>query len=108
MKNINIISAGDEVPTSFEDNKRIIKVNLPDSEENFISGNGEGVWAFIRNEDDMEKYDNGEGSFEVILLNHSMYYYNILSWGNVILVDGRGASDRPVMNKEWIEQILSE
>lgn len=96
--------AGEELPENPEPSPRLVKVNLPDTEHDWKTGNGEGVWAYIRKEEDVEKYDKGEGSFEVILMNHSLYYMGLLYIGTVLKVDGRGPASRPVLNKEWITE----
>lgn len=52
-----------------------IKINIPRTEEDFISGNGEGVWVLV--EDDVhEKYHNDYvgGIFYGILHNDSVYF----------------------------------
>lgn len=94
---------GDEIPKDLDGDPRVVKVNLPELDSGgFKTGNGEGCWAYIRKPEDIEKYDKGRGTFEVILLNSSVYYMGFLLWGSVITVEGRG-QNRPVLNEEWIK-----
>lgn len=106
-----VISLGFEygaesIPESVEKDPRVVKVNLPPyrEESSWKNGNGEGIWAYIRSEDDLEKYNQGKGTFDVVLMNTSFYYSGLLLWGAVIRVDGRGPSSRPVLNKEWLDE----
>jgi hypothetical protein len=100
-----LVNAIKEIPIDLN-TPRLIKVNLPSDIHGFMSGNGEGCWAYIRNAEDFDKY-NSTGQFEVILMNDSIYYLDILRYGHVIIVDGK-RDKRPVLNKEWIEKIMEE
>jgi hypothetical protein len=106
---MKVEQAGDEVPKDIENDRRVIKVNIPDSWRAYESGNGEGMWGYIRHEEDVEKYyakGDVRSLFEVILLNSSVYY-PVLEWGSVILAESRG-NYRPVMARDMVEQVLSE
>lgn len=85
---------------------RVVKVNIPEDWQSHRSGNGEGMWGYIRHEADLEKYDKGEGEFEVILLNTSIYWPQML-WGRVIKAEGRGGS-RPVISSTMFAQLVAE
>jgi len=87
-------------------NRRVVKVNVPDSEAGFKSGNGEGMWGYIRREEDLQKYDEGKGEFEVILLNTSVYWPQ-LPWGTIITAEGRGGN-RPVICERQFRRLLAE
>ena len=84
----------DLVPENFDGDKRIIKVMLP----------GEGIWAYINNPEDIEKYDNGDpsDSFEVILLNQPFMHDAVLRWGFVVKVNCDGRDNRPVVDLNWL------
>lgn len=72
-----------------------IKVNFPRTEENFFTGNGEGMWVEV--EDSIaEKYDNNESNimFYGTLANDSVYYRD-LKVGARVLFELRG-TNRPV------------
>lgn len=80
------------------------KVNLPSSKENYVSGNGEGVWACT----DLISYkkyqeDKNEGIIYVKILNDSVYY-NGLNCEDLIPVELRGEK-RPVA---IYEELLSK
>jgi len=94
---------------NLEDTFRQIKVNLPDSNRGFISGNGEGIWALILEEDGVKKYKESKlgETFYVALLNNSIYYPP-LSWGNIIKVKCTGKGYRPIIDKNWFNGIILE
>jgi hypothetical protein len=99
--------AGVEVKgMDLERNPRVVKVNIPEDWNGHRSGNGEGMWAFIRHEEDQPKYDKGEGEFELILLNTSIYWPQ-LKWGTVILAESRGGN-RPVIAAAQFTQLVAE
>jgi len=85
-----------------EDN--FLKFNLPNTRQGFDSGNGEGVWGVPLTEEGQKIYDNdasvGE-TFEVILLNNSIYYP--FPYGTILTVQTRG-SNRPVIDYEWLDE----
>lgn len=89
-----------------EGNNRIMKVNVPDNACSWRSGNGEGMWGYIRREEDLPKYDAGEGEFEVILLNTSVCWPQ-LPWGTIITAEGRG-ENRPVICKRQYQRLAAE
>lgn len=97
---------GDLIPENLEGSNRIVRVNLPETKSGFIRGNGEGCWAYILDDEDVEKYDKGEEKFKVALMNHSVYYPGLLAWGTIIQVIGRG-DNRPVMDIDWFKEITS-
>lgn len=99
---------GDIFPENINGDSRVIKVNLPEYAVGpWRTHNGEGIWAYIRTEEDVKKYDDGTGSFDVVLMNHSFYYMGLLKWGCVIKVDGKGPVMRPVINKEWLDMQIA-
>lgn len=76
-------------------NKHYIKINLPETQEDFISGNGEGVWVLV---DDETKaaYDKDVvgGCYFGILDNDSIYWPNLVH-GTKVRFEMRGQY-RPV------------
>jgi hypothetical protein len=98
--------AGHLVPKNFDRDRRVVKVNLPNCEQDWKSGNGEGCWGYLKREEDLERYYKGEGDFKIILLNDSFYYRGVLNWGTVIMAEGRGPENRPVLKKDWITLIM--
>lgn len=99
---------GDKIPEHFEMDPLVIKVNLPDSRKNYDSGNGEGCWAYIADEADINKYNTGTGKFNVIMMNTSFYWMPFFSWGTIIQVEGRGSKSRPVLDIEWAREKIKK
>lgn len=87
--------------------ERMIKVNLPDTNASFESGNGEGIWAVPLTEVDEQIYHNSKSkeTFQVALLNTAIYYP--FPWGSIITVETRG-NNRPVLNYEWMDQVIKK
>lgn len=81
---------------------KTFKVNLPDTEEEYAKGNGEGCFAlFDDKEADLYEMDaNGTG--EVILDNDSIYYPK-LKHGTKVPIEYRG-NNRPVVPYSWLQQ----
>lgn len=82
------------------DKDKLFKVNLPFTESEYETGNGEGVWA-ITNNASLEIINDTKSINEFVLvriLNDSIYYNN-LSFGDYIIVETRGEK-RPVANYE--------
>lgn len=73
-----------------------IKVNLPETEDHYQHGSGEGCWALIDDEA-FEAYNNNEtsGTFFAILNNDSLEYPRFTA-GTRILCEFRGEK-RPVV-----------
>ena len=73
-----------------------IKVNLPETENDYKDGNGECVWALV--DDTCKKaYDNDSDgcTFIGILCNGSIYYPH-LAHGMAVVIEMRGEK-RPVV-----------
>ena len=88
------------------DEDTYMKFNIPDSEEKFKSGNGEGVWAMPLTPDDRAIYkdDSAVGKkFQVIILNDALTYP--IEWGSIITVESRG-DDRPVLSYDWFDSVV--
>lgn len=75
--------------------KKYIQVNLPLTEQEYLSGNGEGVWLEV-DEETRKAYDAGTigGGYSGILSNDSLYYPG-LKCGTIIPFEMRGEF-RPV------------
>ena len=78
-----------------------IKVNLPNSEEKYIAGNGEGVWCLV-DEDTKRAHDENEtgGGYTAILDNDSLYWDG-LKHGVEMPIELRG-DYRPVVPFGWL------
>lgn len=110
-KNVEIICSdcnmGKDVFPQMEEERHIIKVNLPSSEEAYESGNGEGCWC-IADSKVSEAYNNDEekGTYEVILDNDSVYYPGLMA-GKKIPIEMRG-EQRPVVPISWLVKNYGE
>ena len=74
-----------------------IKVNLPETEEEYIDGNGEGVWVLV-DDDTYNRYqldDFDAGTYVGILDNDSVYYPHMVH-GMAVVIEMRG-DHRPVV-----------
>lgn len=85
------------------ENTHFIKVNLPDSEENYRTGNGEGMWVIV-DDDTYEKHEaDYEGRFfHGKLANNSVYYPGLTS-GATVPFEMRG-KHRPVVRFQWLDE----
>ena len=78
------------------DDGHLFKINLSDNNEDYLNGNGEGVWA-IGNRDTMKAHkDNelGNNIYFVRILNDSVYYPGLMC-DTVVPIKFRG-DKRPV------------
>lgn len=74
------------------------KLNLPDTVDKFLSGNGEGIWATVEKSEhyhDDDKDDCIGKHFYAYALNDSIYYPDI-EYGSKVLAEHRGESFRAV------------
>lgn len=83
--------------------KSYLKANLPASQEEYDSGNGEGCW-FIAEADAKQAYDQDAetGVYRCILDNDSDYYPG-LNHGEVLPVEMRG-TNRPVVPYSYLAE----
>ena len=84
-----------------------IKVNLPNNEANYLSGNGEGCFALVDEKTKID-YDNdkkGKG-YTAILDNDSIYYPGLMA-GTEIPIEMRG-KNRPVVPYQWLVENYGE
>lgn len=81
--------------------KSYLKANIPASQEEYDSGNGEGCW-FIAEADAKRAYDQDAetGVYRCILDNDSDYYPG-LNHGEVLPVEMRG-TNRPVVPYSYL------
>ena len=91
----------DAIPKNLESSKQVIKFNIPETKHSYVRGNGEGCWGYIENET-LDQYSDGIGDFDVILLNDSCYHPD-LTYGTVVVVEGRGKTFRPVVKWDWLQ-----
>ncbi len=85
-----------------------MKVNLPDCIEKFETGNGEGIWATPYTDDDLKIFSEEiiNKEFQVVLLNQAITFP--FPWGSVITVKNIRPECRPVLSRDWIEEIIAE
>lgn len=81
--------------------EHFIKINVPESEADYLSGNGEGMWAKA---DDATKkaydMDAAEGEYEVVIDNDS-FFWDGLEHGQLVPIEMRG-ENRPVVPYNWL------
>lgn len=80
-----------------------IKVNLPSTEQDYISGNGEGVFVIVSDEvKAAHDSDENGSSYTGILDNDSLYYIG-LDHGTTVPFEMRGEF-RPVVPFSWLTE----
>lgn len=72
-----------------------IKVNLPLTEQNYLDGNGEGVWVLVDPETKKAHDDDVFGKGYVGILDNDSFYYPGMNCGELIPFEMRG-ENRPV------------
>ena len=72
-----------------------IKVNFPRNNENYISGNGEGMWVIVDDETEKKYSDNEKGTLCFGTLDNDSTYYPELKAGTKVTFELRG-ENRPV------------
>lgn len=77
------------------------KVNLPDSEKSYLSGNGEGVWVICDDETRKAYNQDEEGTTYKVTLDNDSTYYPKLRWGTEIPIEMRGVN-RPIVPYQWL------
>ena len=81
---------------------KYIKVNIPLTEEDYRSGNGEGVWVEVDQKTKAAHDRDAIGSgYQGILANDSLYYPD-LSCGDMIEFEMRGEK-RPVVSWGFLD-----
>ena len=82
-------------------NKDYIKVNLPSSEKDYISGNGEGVWVKVEKGVWLMHDNDSDGAICEGILDNDSWYFPWLKAGTKIKFETRGEY-RPVVPWTWI------
>lgn len=80
-----------------------IKVNLPDTQESYFSGNGEGVWVLVAPEVKQLHDEDARGGLSFGVLDNDSVYYPSLKHGEVIPFEWRGEK-RPVAPFSYLVQ----
>lgn len=93
------------IPEDLKGNKRVVKFNIPENHSSYITGNGEGCFGYIEDDETLDQYNKGIGQFKIILLN-DCWEYPVLEYGTVCEVEGRGADKRPIVNWKWLREVL--
>lgn len=79
-----------------------IKINLPLTEEAYISGNGEGVWVEVDQNTKNDYNNNVIGKGYTGILRNDSIYYPTLKNGFKINFELRG-NERPVADYEFLK-----
>lgn len=84
----------------------VIKANLPNNEEAYRIGTGEGVWFLVDKEtNDAYNRNARKGTYKGILDNDSVYYPKLVH-GIVCPIEMRG-NKRPVVPYQWLKDNFS-
>lgn len=78
-----------------------IKVNLPGSKADYLTGNGEGVWVLVNEHVKRAHDQDAEGGFYFGILDNDSCYWPGLNHGAAIPFEMRG-TNRPVAPYEWL------
>jgi len=86
--------------------EKYFKLNLPESEAKFKSGNGEGIWVYPLTDADEAIYDNavsGE-TFDCIAMNDCITY----PFACATIIKGRntGSDTRPILDYDWFDEVI--
>lgn len=84
-----------------------IKVNLPEDEDAYQSGNGEGVWVIVDDETKKLHDDDKENIIAKGILDNDSWYYQGLYAGVEISFELRG-KNRPVVSYQWLRENYGE
>jgi len=86
-----------------EKGMKYIKINIPENEESYNSGNGEGVWVLVDAKAKKAYHTDEEGtSYSGILDNDSIFYSGLVA-GVIIPFEMRG-DKRPVVPFKWLTE----
>ena len=83
-----------------------IKINVPETEEDYLRGNGEGMWALV-DEETKKAHDDDNvtgGGYQAELDNDSFYWPG-LEHGQIVPIEMRG-DKRPVVPYNWVFAIF--
>ena len=80
-----------------------IKVNLPATEGDYISGNGEGVFMIVSDEVKRAHDTDEVGTSYTGILDNDSYYYIGLEHGETLPIEMRG-DKRPVVPYQWLKE----
>lgn len=85
-----------------------LKINICDSLDAYLNGNGEGVWAIPLDEENKKILDEDKENTtaKIIMFNDSVYF-RPLQAGSVIQVEIRPGY-RPVMDINWMDEQLKD
>ena len=82
--------------------KHYIQCNLPLTEEDYRSGNGEGVWVIVDSETKQAYDQDAEGSGYRGILDNDSYNYPGLCHGEEVEIEMRG-ENRPVIPLSFLK-----
>ena len=87
--------------------RHYIKINVPTTEEEYVRGNGEGMWA-LTDDSGKRAYDEDaeSGEYEVIIDNDS-FFWEGLEHGQLMPVEMRGVH-RPIVPYNWLFAIFGK
>ena len=81
-----------------------IQVNLPASEADYETGNGEGVWVLVDKTTKKAYSEDVERGLYCGILDNDSLYYPALGHGEFIIFEMRGAF-RPVTPIAWLRNV---
>lgn len=88
-------------PAADPDDLEYIKANLPPTEGDYITGNGEGVFILVDAATKEAHDSDATGAGYSGILDNDSIYYKGLRHGEIVLLEMRGET-RPVVPYEWL------
>lgn len=108
QKSLGLVSLAKEFYSGELDlvQEKYFKLNLPNTVDEFISGNGEGIWVYPLADADKTIYDNaikGE-TFDCIAMNDCLTYP--IRCGSIIKGRITGSDTRPIIDYDWLDNTI--
>lgn len=84
----------------------LIKINLPETKEQYETGNGEGVWAIVDNECKIAYEADEYGTQYIGILDNDSILYPHMVHGYGVIIEMRG-THKPVVPYDYLNNLDS-